>query len=225
MAVKTLGRASVDHLMRLKAEARTMATITHPAAAQIYGIEFWQGRPFLIVEFLPGGTLEDRLKDGPIPPLEALSTITGLADALAALHEKGFLHGDIKPSNIVYASNGSPKLLDFGLARETDDTVTAGGTLRFMSPEVLSGRPADEADDVWSLCVVLYEMVSGRHPFAAPDIDEMMGRIRRRRLVGEAGPATESKGESAGIGFATSILMAPRSARLANARAFAEALS
>ena len=225
VAIKTLGRASVDHLMRLKAEARTMATITHPAAAQIYGIEFWQGRPFLIVEFLPGGTLEDRLKDGPIPPLKALSTITGLADALAALHEKGFLHGDIKPSNIVYASNGSPKLLDFGLARETDDTVTAGGTLRFMSPEVLSGRPADEADDVWSLCVVLYEMVSGRHPFAAPDIDEMMDRIRRRRLVGDAGPAAESKDGSAVIGFASSILTAPRSARPANARAFVEALS
>ncbi len=225
VAVKTLGRASVYQLMRLKAEARTMATITHPAAAQIYGIEFWQGRPFLIVEFLSGGTLEDRLKDGPIPPLKALSTITGLADALAALHEKGFLHGDIKPSNIVYASNGSPKLLDFGLARETDDTVTAGGTLRFMSPEVLSGRPADEADDVWSLCVVLYEMVSGRHPFADPDIDEVIDRIRRQRLVGEAGSATGSKDVSTVIWFATSILTAPRSERPANARAFAEALS
>ena len=165
------------------------------------------------------------MKDGPILPLKALLTITGLADALTALHEKGFLHGDIKPSNIVYASNGSPKLLDFGLSREMDDTVTAGGTLRYMSPDVLSGRPADEADDVWSLCVVLYEMFSGRHPFAAPDIDEMTDRIWRRRLVGDAGPAAESKGGSAVIGFASSILTAPRSARPANARAFVEALS
>lgn len=217
VAIKTLGKASVDHLMRLKAEARNMATVTHPAVAQIYGIEFWQSRPFLIVEFLPGGTIEDRLRDGPVPPLKAVSAITRVADALAVLHEKGFLHGDIKPSNIGYTSDGSPKLLDFGLARETDDSVTAGGTLRYMSPEVLSGRRADQADDVWSLCVVLHEMVSGRHPFAASGIDGMVARIRRRRLASAAGPAV--------IGFAASILTAPRSARPANARAFAEALS
>ena len=89
-----------------------------------------------------------------------------LADALAALHEKGFLHGDIKPSNIGFTSNGSPKLLDFGLARTADDAAGLGGTLRNASPEALAGRPPDEADDVWSLCVVLYEAVSGRHPFA-----------------------------------------------------------
>ena len=202
-----------------------MATVMHPAAAQIYGIEFWQGRPFLIVEFLPGGTLEDRLRDGPVPPLEAVSGITRLADALAVLHEKGFLHGDIKPSNIGYTSDGSPKLLDFGLARETDDAVTAGGTLRYMSPEVLSGRPAHEADDVWSLCIVLYEMVSGRHPFDAPDIDETVDRIRRRRLTDAAGPRAGPKTELAVIGFAASILTVPRSARPVNARAFAEAFS
>ena len=224
VAIKTLGRASADHLMRLRPEARTMATVTHPAAAQIYGIEFWQGRPFLIVEFLPGGTLEDRLRNGPVPPLEAVSAIARLADALATLHDRGFLHGDIKPSNIGFTSKGSPKLLDFGLARETDDAVTAGGTLRYMSPEVLSGRLADEADDVWSLCVVLYEMVSGRHPFAAPGIDEMVDRIRRQRLVSPAGPAARSKAGSAVIGFAASMLTAPRSERPANVRAFAEAL-
>ena len=225
VAIKILGKTSADHLIRLRPEAQAMATVTHPAAAQIYGVESWRDRPFLIVEFLPGGTLEDRLRDGPVPPLEAVSGITRLADALAVLHEKGFLHGDIKPSNIGITSNGSPKLLDFGLARETDDTVTAGGTLRYMSPEVLSGRPADEADDVWSLCVVLYEMVSGRHPFDAPDIDETVGRIRHRRLTGAAGPSAGSKTESAVIGFAASILRAPRSARPVNARAFAEAFS
>ena len=224
VAIKTLGRASANHLMRLRPEARTMATVTHPAAAQIYGIEFWQGRPFLIVEFLPGGSLEDRLRDGPVPPLEAVSAIVRLADALATLHDRGFLHGDIKPSNIGFTSNGSPKLLDFGLARETDDAVTAGGTLRYMSPEALSGRLADEADDVWSLCVVLYEMVSGRHPFAAPGIDEMVDRIRRQRLVSAAGPAARSNAGSVVIEVVASMLTAPRSARPANARAFAAAL-
>lgn len=217
VAIKTLWKTSADHLLRRRPEAQAMATVMHPAVAQIYGIEFRQSRPFLIVEFLPGGTIEDRLRDGPVPPLKAVSAVTRLADALALLHEKGFLHGDIKPSNIGYMSDGSPKLLDFGLARETDDTVTAGGTLRYMSPEVLSGRRADEVDDVWSLCVVLYEMVSGRHPFAASGIDGMVDRVRRRRLSSAAGPAV--------IGFAASILTAPRSARPANARAFAEALS
>ena len=96
--------------------------------------------------------------------------------------------------------------------------------MRYLSPEVLSGRLADEADDVWSLCVVLYERVSGRHPFAAPDIDEMVDRIRRQRLDSNAGPTARSDTGSAVIGFAESILTAPRSARPANARAFAETL-
>ena len=101
--------------------------------------------------------------------------------ALAALHEKGFLHGDIKPSNIGFTLEGSPKLLDFGLARSTDDAATAGGTLRHVSPEALSGRPAEEADDVWSLWVVLYETVSGRHPFAG--VRRGAGRGPRDRLA------------------------------------------
>ncbi len=148
-----------------------------------------------------------------------------LADALAAVHAKGFRHGDIKPSNIGFTSEGSPKLLDFGLARETDEAATTGGTLRYMSPDVLSGRMADEGDDVWSLCVVLYEMVSGRHPFAAPGLNETVDRIRRRRLVPAAEPTAGSKTGAAVIGVAASILTAARSARPADSHAFAEALS
>ena len=224
VAIKTLRKVSSSRPMGLKPEAWAMATVTHPAAAQIYGIEVWQGRPFLVVEFLPGGTVEDRLQHGPVPPPEAIAVIAGLADALATLHDKGLLHGDIKPSNVGFTSSGSPKLLDFGLARETDDAATAGGTLRYLSPEVLSGRPADEADDVWSLCVVLYEMVSGRHPFAAAGIAEVVDRIRRQRLGSVAASTPRSDARSVVIEFATSILTATRSARPANARAFAKAL-
>ena len=158
VAIKILTARSLGRLMGLKPEAWAMSTVTHPGVAQIHGVESWRGRPFLVVEFLAGGTLEDRLREGPLAPSQALSVAARLADALAALHEKGFLHGDVKPSNIGFTSEGSPKLLDFGLAHAVDDAAMMGGTLPYLSPEVLSGRTAEEADDVWSLSVVLYEM-------------------------------------------------------------------
>ena len=110
-----------------------------------------------------------------------------LADALAAPHEKGCLHGDVKPSNIGFTAEGSPKLLDFGLAQAVDDAAMVGGTLPYLSPEVLAGRTAGEADDVWALSVVLYEMVSGRHPFGGGALEEVQSRIRLRG-VDPAGP-------------------------------------
>ena len=220
VAIKILGEVSVSRLMGLKPEAWAMATVTHPGLAQIYGIETFRGRSFLVVEFLAGGTLADQLVRGPIPVSRAVSIVTVLADALAALHESGYLHGDVKPSNIGFTSKGSPKLLDFGLARETDDDSLAGGTLRYLSPEVLSGHAAREPDDIWSLCVVLYEMVSGEHPFAANGNVEVADRIVRQRLVRPAGSSEPSKV----ISFAESMLTAPRSERPASALAFAAAL-
>ena len=106
VAIKILTARSLGRLMGLKPEAWAMSTVTHPGVAQIYGVEFWRGRPFLVVEFLPGGTLADRLRDGPLAPSEAVSVAARLAGALAALHEKGFLHGDVKPSNIGFTSEG-----------------------------------------------------------------------------------------------------------------------
>ena len=126
VAVKTLTGESVSRLMGSKPEAWAMATVTHRAVAQIHGIESWRGRPFLVVEFLPRGTLADRLRRGPVPAPRALDIAALLADALAAVHEAGYLHGDVKPGNVGFASDGSPKLLDFGLAREAND-ATGGG--------------------------------------------------------------------------------------------------
>ena len=126
VAVKTLADVSVSRLMSLKPEAWAMATVTHAAVAQIHGIESWRGKPFLVVEHLAGGTLADRLRQGPVPATEAVSIAMVLSDALATLHRAGYLHGDVKPSNIGFTSEGSPKLLDFGLARETKDTDTPG---------------------------------------------------------------------------------------------------
>ena len=218
VAIKTLTGVSVFRLMKSKPEAWAMATVTHPAVAQIYGIESWRSRPFLVVEFLPRGTLADRLRRGPVPAARAVRLTALLTDALEALHEAGYLHGDIKPGNVGFASDGWPKLLDFGLVRETNDITSAGGTERYLSPEVLSGRAADEADDVWSLCVMLYEMVSGEHPFAGGGADGIRDRIRRQRVRrGTPSP-------SAAVAFATSVLTARRSTRPATARAFADRL-
>ena len=224
VAIKILTESSAVRLVGLKPEAWAMSTVTHPGVAQIHGVEFWRGRPFLIVEFLAGGTLEDRLRDGPIAPAEAVSVAARLADALAALHEKGCLHGDVKPRNIGFTTEGSPKLLDFGLARAVDDAAMMGGTLPYLSPEVLSGRPAEEADDVWSLSVVLYEMVAGRHPFAGGTLEEVQRRIRRQRLARAAAPPAGPAAGGAVAAFAAAVLAAPRAGRPASARAFAEAL-
>ena len=213
VAIKTLTESSFVRLVGLKPEAWAMATVTHPGVAQIHGVESWRGRPFLVVEFLSGGTLEDRLRDGPIAPAEAVSVVAQLADALAALHEKRFLHGDVKPSNIGFTAEGSPKLLDFGLAHAVDDAAMVGGTLPYLSPEVLTGRTAEEADDVWSLSVVLYEMVSGRHPFAGGALEEVRSRIRRQRLAAGGPDASAAPASATAVAaFAAALAEVPGNA-------------
>ena len=224
VAVKALPAAAVRGLSRLTQEARAMAAVAHPAIAQIHGLETWRGRPLLVVEFLPGGTLAARLARGPLPGAEAVGVALTLTEALTALHEAGYVHGDLKPSNVGFASDGSAKLLDFGLARLTDDNEEpAGGTLSYLSPEVLRGARMREADDVWSLCVVFYEMVAGRHPFAGDGADEIADRIRGQRIRAAAG-AGEAAASRSLARAAAAILTAGRPARPATARAFADVL-
>ena len=224
VAVKTLTDLA-EVRPALTSEAWTMARVAHPSLAEIHGVESWQGRPFLLVEFLRGGTLADRLRRGAVPGPEAVAVALSLAEALAALHEAGYLHGDVKPSNVGFTANGFPKLLDFGLARGPHDARIAGGTLRYLSPEVLDGQPAAEADDVWSLCVVLYEMVVGEHPFAGDDVDEVADRIREQRSGAGGRPTAGSATSGPVAAFAASVLAAPRSARPTTARAFANRLA
>ena len=224
VAVKTLAGGSAPRMMGLLPEAWAMARVAHAAVAQIYGVESWRGRPFLVVEFLPGGTLAARLGEGPVPAPRSVAVAVHLAEALAALHRAGYLHGDVKPSNIGFTADGSPKLLDFGLARPANNAAAAGGTLRYLSPEVLSGRPAEAADDVWSLCVVLYEMASGEHPFAGGEVEDVADRIRRQRLGRRVRCASDTEMQSTVVAFAATVLTAARSARPATARAFADAL-
>ena len=221
VAVKTLPALAGQGLVRLQEEARTMAAQAHPAIAQIYGLETWRGRPLLIVELLAGGTLAARLDRGPLSATVAGGVAVTVAEALAVLHRAGYLHGDIKPSNIGFTSDGSAKLLDFGLAHLTDDrNQPAGGTVLYTSPELLAGGTAGAADDIWALCVVLYEMVVGRHPFIGGDRNAVIDRIRRQQIQpgGEAG----DDASSTLLSVVSVILTARSSERPATARAFTD---
>jgi hypothetical protein len=118
VAVKTLRRVSPEDAMRLRREARTAASVSHSHLAPVYGMETWQGTPILVMELLEGGTLAHRLLDrGRLSPVETVELGLRMADALGHLHSADILHRDIKPSNIGYTRNGTPKLMDFGIAR------------------------------------------------------------------------------------------------------------
>ncbi len=221
VAVKTLPALAGHGLVRLQEEARTMAALAHPAIAQVYGLETWRGRPLLIVELLAGGTLAARLNRGPLSASAAVGVAVTVAEALAVLHRAGYLHGDIKPSNIGFTSDGAAKLLDFGLAHLTDDrNQPAGGTVLYTSPELLAGGAAGAADDIWALCVVLYEMVAGRHPFIGGDRNTVIDRIRRQQIQPGGEPGDDAS--STLISVVSAILTARPSERPATARAFTD---
>jgi serine/threonine protein kinase len=177
-----------------------MAATSHPNLAVLHGLETWRGAPLLVMEFLDGGTLADRLTRGPLPLGETLTLGINLASALAALHDVGILHRDIKPSNIGFTAHGVPKLLDFGLAKlvavaqpnaasaavaegstwsVTISTGLAGirGTPAYLSPSVLSGEPPAVVDDLWSLSVTLLETCTGNNPFRAATPAATVARI------------------------------------------------
>jgi len=193
VAVKTLPRVTSEGAASLRAEARAMAAVTHPNLAVVYGVETWRGVPFVIEEYLPGGTLADRLVDGPIAIPAALDLGLTLVDVLGRLHDRGIVHRDVKPGNIGFTQAGMLKLLDFGVAQlvqaaesASEDTTRGGdarrhrdrahavvGTPAYMSPEALLGQPPRPAFDLWSLSVVLYEALTGIRPFPGP-IDGMV---------------------------------------------------
>ena len=197
VAVKALPHRVADAVRRMDREARAMAAVAHPRVATIFGLETWRGAPLLILEFVPGGTLQDRLRGGPMAPAEAVELGLALTDGLQAIHAQGLLHRDIKPSNIAFGADGLPKLLDFGLAGlvglDSQESPGAGsgtgeafttlqavaGTPLYVAPETLLGEPPTPAVDVWSLSVVLYEAIGGRSPFAGDTLTEVLERVAR----------------------------------------------
>jgi serine/threonine protein kinase len=126
VAVKTLPHMSTAYAMRLRREARAMASVLHPNLALIFGAETWNGTPMLIFEYLSGGTLSERIARNPLCPRDAIEIGIVMAEVLERIHTAGVLHCDIKPSNIGYTAEGIPKLLDFGLARILYDSHKQG---------------------------------------------------------------------------------------------------
>jgi len=177
VAIKVLGRADsadAEARRRLEREARVIAGLDHPHICAVYDIGRDGDVDYLVMQIVEGETLADRVARGPLPIEEALEYARQAADALAAAHQQGIIHRDVKPSNIMVTPHGL-KLLDFGIASlrpAADDATTAigsgvpaiAGTVAYMAPEAFEGR-ADERSDIFSLGAVLHEMLTGRRAF------------------------------------------------------------
>jgi serine/threonine protein kinase len=181
---------------RFEREARTVASLNHPHICTLHDIGQQDGTDFLVMEYLEGETLVERLKKGPLPLDQVLQYAIEIADALDKAHRKGITHRDLKPGNIMLTKSGT-KLLDFGLAklkRETaapnislsklptaDDAITAQGTilgtLQYMAPEQLEGREADARTDIFAFGVVVYEMATGKKALEGKSQASLIAKI------------------------------------------------
>ncbi|MBK5293499.1 MAG: serine/threonine-protein kinase [Acidobacteriia bacterium] len=155
---------------RLIQEARAAASLDHPNICGIHEICTWEGKMFLVMAYLQGTSVKDRLRQRPFRIDEATDVAIQTAEGLQAAHEKGITHRDIKPANLMIMEKGQVKIMDFGLAHLADRTrLTKSGTLlgtpTYMSPEQARGQPCDRRTDIWALGVVLYEMLVGQPPF------------------------------------------------------------
>ena len=178
VAIKILPRAfreDREHIARFEHEARVLASLNHPHIGVVYGLEEVDGYNALVMEFVDGEDLAERIEHHPVPLDEALDTARQVAEALEAAHAQGIVHRDLKPANIRRRRDGMIKVLDFGLAKhvapvaDAPSATRAGvirGTPAYMSPEQARGDPIDSRADIWSFGVVIFEMLSGVKPFA-----------------------------------------------------------
>jgi eukaryotic-like serine/threonine-protein kinase len=193
VAIKSLPALTAtdrEFTTRFEREARILASLNHPHIGALYGLEESDGSRFLILELVDGGTIAERLVDGPLPVREALTIARQIADALDGAHEKGIVHRDLKPANIALTSAGQVKVLDFGLAKASEPDAGAStralaatregvvlGTAAYMSPEQARGGSIDKRSDIWSFGCVLYELLAGRHPFPGRTISDTIAAI------------------------------------------------
>ena len=215
VALKVLPRpfaSNPERLSRFQREAQTLATLNHPHIGAIYGIEHAGDVRALVLELVEGDTLADRIARGALPLEDALPIARQITGALQAAHERGVVHRDLKPSNIKISPDGVVKVLDFGLARLsqqdgvelTDATVSptmasppvitaAGmilGTAAYMAPEQAKGRPADTRGDIWAFGCVLFEMLTGARAFRGEDVAETLAAVLRSEPDFSALPAS-----------------------------------
>ena len=184
-----------DRLRRFEQEARTIAALNHPNILGIHDIGTHDGAPFLVSELLEGQTLREKLEAGPLPVRRAIEYALGIAQGLAAAHDKGIVHRDLKPENVFITRDGRVKVLDFGLAKlarpeENHDTVATLaspatlpgmvlGTVGYMSPEQVRGESSDARSDIFSFGAVLYEMLTGKRAFKRETSAETMTAVLR----------------------------------------------
>jgi len=188
--------ASPERLERFRREAKALAALDHPGIVTVHSVEEAGGVHFLTMQLVEGEALDRVIPEGGLPVERIMTIATALADALAAAHGKGIVHRDLKPANVMLTKDGRVKVLDLGLAKVTglgsgaqvDSELSTEmrtregvvmGTVPYMSPEQVSGRPLDHRTDVFSLGVVLYEMASGRRPFAGGSTVELGSAILR----------------------------------------------
>jgi serine/threonine protein kinase/tetratricopeptide (TPR) repeat protein len=211
VAIKVLPAAFAhdpDRIARFRREARLLASLNHPNIATVHGLEESEDFCCLVMELVLGQTLAERLAAGALPVEEALRICGQIAEALGAAHQKGITHRDIKPANIKVMPDGRVKVLDFGLAKTSIEyepgsdpsnapTVTALtqagvilGTPAYLSPEQIRSRPADKRADIWAFGCVLYELLTGKRPFAGASAVEIMASALKSEPDWAALPAT-----------------------------------
>jgi len=187
---------------RFRNEALALSRLNHPAIATIFDFDSEGGTDFLVMEYVPGTTLAEKLAGGALPEPEVIDLGVQIADALEAAHEQGVVHRDLKPGNIVVTPRGRVKVLDFGIAKLLQPggapaaTLTGGapgmsGTLAYMAPEQFLGTAVDARADLFALGVVLYEMATGRHPYAGKPPEAMMYAIVNTRPAPPRGERPE----------------------------------
>ncbi len=195
VAVKSIPaelQASSTAQARFQREAKLLASLNHPNIAVIHEIiEQEEGASYLVLEYVPGQTLAQRIAHKPLKLEEALSIAQQVAEAVSAAHDKGVIHRDLKPGNIKITPEGRVKVLDFGLAKaSTSEAITEKttvtqpgrvmGTPAYMSPEQACGKPTDKRSDIWSFGCIMYEMLTGHLPFEGQTATEILARIIER---------------------------------------------